>query len=175
MHDSVEIRASTTGDIAALESLYPSAFPDEDLIPLVRSLLADPDAALSRVATIDDQVVGHAMFTNCSVTGTDIRASLLGPLAVAPAWQRKGIGTALVRDGVKNLEEAGVCLVCVLGDPAYYGRLGFEVERSVKAPYPLPVEWNDAWRSQCLGESRRSVSGQLLVPLQWHEPALWGE
>jgi putative acetyltransferase len=175
MQDSFEIRASATGDIAALESLYPAAFPDEDLLPLVRSLLTEPGVALSLVAVIDDQVAGHAMFTICGVNGHDVKASLLGPLAVAPAWQRQGIGTALVRAGVHEMEKASVSLVCVLGDPAYYGRLGFEAETVVEAPYPLPVEWNDAWRSQYLGDTRQGVSGRLLVPPQWREPALWTE
>ena len=175
MQDSLEIRASTPGDVAELESLYPVAFPDEDLLPLVRSLLADSDVALSFVATIDDQVAGHSMFTNCGVTDSDIKGSLLGPLAVVPAWQKQGVGTALVRTGLHELAAAGISFVCVLGDPAYYGRLGFDVEASVEPPYRLPPAWHDAWRSQYLGETRQDVSGKLLVPLQWREPALWAD
>jgi putative acetyltransferase len=175
MQESVEIRASTPGDIVSFESLYPAAFPDEDLLPLVRSLLTESKSVLSLVATISDQVAGHVIFTNCGVTGSDIKASLLGPLAVAPASQRQGIGTTLVRAGLHELEGAGVSLVCVLGDPAYYSRHGFDVEMSVEPPYPLPVEWNEAWRSQYLGEVRQAVSGKLLVPSQWREPALWTE
>jgi putative acetyltransferase len=175
MPESLEVRASTPADVAALELLYPVAFPDEDLLPLARNLLKESKAVLSLVATIDDQVAGHVIFTNCGVTGSDIRASLLGPLAVAPAWQRQGIGTSLVRAGLHELEGAGVSLVCVLGDPAYYGRHGFEVETSVEPPYPLPVAWSDAWRSQYLGETGQTVSGRLVVPPQWREPALWAE
>ena len=175
MRDNAEVRASTPGDVAALESLYPAAFPDEDLLPLVRSLLNESEEVLSLVATIDEQVTGHVIFTRCGVASSDIRVSLLGPLAVAPARQRQGIGTALVRAGLHELDREGVNLVCVLGDPAYYSRHGFEVQRSVEPPYPLPVEWNDAWRSQYLGEARQDVSGRLLVPPQWREPALWTE
>jgi len=41
MTESVEIRESTPDDLVAIESLYPEAFPDEDLLPLVRELLGD--------------------------------------------------------------------------------------------------------------------------------------
>ena len=175
MPESLEVRASTPADVVALESLYPAAFPDEDLLPLVRRLLAESKSVLSLVAIIADQVAGHVIFTHCGVAGSDIKVSLLGPLAVAPERQRHGVGTALVRAGLRKLEQEGVSLACVLGDPAYYGRHGFEVEQSIQPPYPLPAAWNEAWRSQYLGVTRPKVSGQLLGPPQWREPALWGE
>ena len=67
MSDDLKIRESGAGDIAALEALYPAAFPDEDLLPIVRSLLEDPTVADSYVGCIGDEVVGHISFSLCGL------------------------------------------------------------------------------------------------------------
>lgn len=173
MTSNLDIRASGDSDGPAIQSLYPQAFPDEDLLPLVKDLLRDADIAISLVATIDARVVGHVILTKCGVVGSGVTAALLGPLAVAPAQQRRGIGSALVRAGLKRLKDEGVDLVCVLGDPDYYGRLGFAREMHVEPPFPLPAEWNNAWQSQYLSDATIPCAGQLTVPPQWRKPALW--
>jgi len=167
------IRASGTRDRATIEALYPAAFPDEDLLPLVRDLLRDPAIAISLVAEDSSGVIGNIIFTRSSVTGNEGGAALLAPLAVAPTCQGQGIGTALVREGLRRLETEGIGLVFVLGDPAYYGRFGFRHEAFVSAPYPLPAEWADAWQSRCLGDAVARASGKLLLPDVWLDPALW--
>jgi putative acetyltransferase len=173
MSNKLDIRKSRREEIPAIESLYPEAFPDENLIPLVRDLLNDSVVAMSLVGTIDTHIVGHAIFTRCKVVGDSVNATLLGPLVVAPAWHRQGFGTAIVRAGFRELESAGVGRVFVLGDPAYYGRLGFLPDSLVAPPYPLPPEWDDAWQSRGLGEVTTSCSGKLAVPPQWLQPSLW--
>ncbi len=173
MSDKLEIRESTPGDVSAIESLYPAAFPEENLLPLVRSLLDDPKIALSLVATVDSALAGHVVFTACEVDGSSVKAALLGPLAVAPLNQRQGIGTALVREGLQRLRDSGIRLVCVLGDPAYYGRLEFVPESLVGPPYILPPEWEGAWQSRYLDDRIAPCAGQLILPAQWLQPALW--
>jgi putative acetyltransferase len=173
MSDKLEIRESVKADAAAIEALYPEAFPDEDLLPLVRDLLQDARIAVSLVGAIDLLIAGHVIFTKCGVVGNNIKAALLGPLAVAPAWQRQGIGSAIVCAGLQRLKDADVPLVCVLGDPAYYGRLGFVPETLVEPPFPLPTEWSGAWQSQNLDDTRVLRAGKLTVPPQWLQPALW--
>ena len=170
----MQIRESTTADIPGIVALYPQAFPDEDLVPIVAALLEDPPICMSLVATIDEQIAGNVIFTTCGVEGSDAQAALLAPLAVAPDFQKQGVGSALVRDGLRRLKDKGFSLVCVLGDPAYYGRLGFETEQAVKAPYPLPAEWSDAWQSQYLDESE-ACAGNLLIPAQWQHSELWSD
>ena len=173
MLEKLEIRESRRDDSAAIESLYPEAFPHENLLPLVRDLLTDPAIAISLVGTIDTQIVGHVIFTKCGVVGNAGNAALLGPLAVGPAWQRQGIGSAIVRAGLRWLEDADVNRVYVLGDPAFYGRLGFLPESLVEPPFPLPAEWDGAWQSQNLGETTTPCAGKLSVPPQWLQPSLW--
>ena len=168
----MQIRESTSDDIAAILAVYPRAFPEEDLVPVVTELLEDTSITMSLVATADDRIVGNVIFTSCGVEGDDARIALLAPLAVAPDHQRQGIGSALVRDGLRRLQEAGFALVCVLGDPAYYGLLGFVPEKRVTIPYPLPAEWGDAWQSQHLGHVKK-FDGRLLVPSPWQHEELW--
>ena len=173
MHD-IEIRNSRADDLPAIERLYPAAFPDEDLLPLVRQLLMEEPGILSLVAEAGDAMVGHILFTLCAITGSDARAALLAPLCVAPQWQRKGIGSALIRDGLSRLKRDGVAHVYVLGDPAYYGRSGFKPETGVAPPYPLPEEYHEAWQSLGLGSAPPPVHGKLKLPEIWMQPALWG-
>ena len=170
--------AQTTGrrfltDTTAILSLYPRAFPDEDLVPLVRELLKVPDIAMSLTAMNDSNLAGHAVFTVCSVEGSDDKVALLGPVAVDPDFQRQGIGSNLIGGGLERMRAAGISVVCVLGDPAYYGRLGFEPEARIAPPYPLPAGWTSAWQSQYLGKNPIPLAGTLVVPRQWRDPALW--
>ena len=173
MQNEYEIVESTARDVASIVSIYPLAFPDEDLVPLVRELLDGRDDVLSLVAIVDSKVVGHVAFTNCRTEHECTDVSLLAPLAVSPDRHKQGIGSALVRAGFDELERAGVNRVFVLGDPAYYGRFGFEADNDVEPPYPLPPEWQGAWQSFLLGQSTAPCSGKLFVPPPWQHRSLW--
>jgi len=169
-----EIRPSTPDDHSALASLYPAVFPNEDLVPLVDALLRIGDEVVSLVTSHSSSVTGHLVMTPCAVDPAGGRAGLLGPLAVAPDWQGRGLGTALVREGLARMESVGAWRVCVLGDPGYYGRFGFSPESRLLPPYPLPEEWRDAWQSIALGGADSRLTGQLVVPEPWRRPELWG-
>lgn len=165
-------RESTTEDLQSLERIYPAAFPDEDLLPVVRSLLTGSVDVLSLVAEDNGKVVGHVAFTICSVDAVSV--GLLAPLCVDPAQHKQGIGSALVREGFKRLQERAIDKVLVLGDPAYYGRFGFASERTIRAPYPMPEDWADAWQSVSLGTRSEQIEGPLIVPDVWQDASLWG-
>lgn len=173
MPAKVEIRTGEPSDRPAIELLYPAAFPDEDLVPLVRDLLRETNTVISLVATIDAQIAGHVIFSKCGVARTGIKAALLAPLAVAPDRQRMGIGSALIRAGLERLKDEGMDIVCVLGDPAFYGRLGFVPETLIEPPYRLPIEWTEAWQSLELSGTATRRAGKLSVPEPWRKPALW--
>jgi len=170
----IEIRESLPADLAAIEALYPDAFPDEDLLPVVRELLDEKAGVVSLVAHAEDALVGNVIFTACAVAGRPEEVTLLAPLGVATAWQGRGIGSALVRAGLQHPMNARAARVCVLGDPAYYGRFGFTPDDRVSPPYPLPAEWRSAWQSLGLREVDPPLSGTLKVPAPWRKPALWG-
>ncbi len=160
-------------DLTSIETLYSDAFPDEDLLPLVVELLHEPALVLSLVATFEDSIVGHVLFTRCGLAGGSKEFALLGPLAVVPARQRQGIGGALVRAGFERQRSLGRSRVFVLGDPRYYGRFGFLPESKIMPPYLLPVEWREAWQSRNVDGAEPIESGELLLPGPWRQPALW--
>ena len=168
----VSIRHSQPEDLPGIEQVYADAFPDEDLIPVVRELIDLGEMSL--VAEKDGMIVGHVLFSNCEVGGQKV--SVLAPLCAAPALHKQGIGTALVQDGFARLKMDGIAWVYVLGDPNYYGRFGFKAENDVAPPYPLPKEWQDlgAWQSVLLGDAP-APKGTLQVPAPWRHKKYWAE
>jgi len=169
--DELQIHESKPDDLEGLDDLYGAAFPDEDLLPLVKALLQDVPGILSLVATIDSAMVGHIVCTPCRIANGPQNVALLGPVAVAPDRQRRGIGTALILAGHERLTRAGVARIFTLGDPGYYARTGFASEMDVTPPYPLPAEWHGAWQFISLSDTK--LKGALEVPEPWRHPALW--
>ncbi|MDG4795976.1 N-acetyltransferase [Micromonospora sp. WMMD1082] len=125
----MELRAERTADHDAVHELHRRAFGDHGdavarLVPALRD--ADPEA-LSLVAEQAGGIVGHVMFTRSLLDAPRrlVPVQVLSPLAVSPDRQRQGIGSALVRHGLRLLDARGVPAVFLEGDPAYYRRLGF--------------------------------------------------
>lgn len=173
MTDEAKIRDTNADDAAALTALYAATFPNEDLVPLVTRLLAEVPDVLSLVAVVGEHRVGHILLTPCSVDGSVHRVALLGPLAVAPSRQRRGLGGALIAAGLDRLGRTALSRVLVLGDPAYYGRHGFRPERSILPPYELPPAWSDAWQSRDLPSGAGPLAGTLRPPAAWLVRSLW--
>lgn len=83
---------------------------------------------LTLVAIEEERLVGHVAITRARVAadeGPDVGVLCLGPIAVAPDRQGHGIGTALLRGVSERARERGERAIVLLGDPAYYGRVGF--------------------------------------------------
>ncbi|MCP4320141.1 MAG: N-acetyltransferase [Hyphomicrobiales bacterium] len=168
------IRETASDDIAQILALCPQAFPDEELRPVVSALLENESEVLSLAAFDGGALIAHVLFTICGTKENDRTGALLAPLGVMPSLQKQGLGTSLVHAGLERLEKMGIKQVFVLGDPAYYQRFGFSPERQVLAPYPIPEEWADAWKSMTLAGRTPLDAGRLLLPEPWMEPALWG-
>lgn len=121
------IRDEQPGDISAIRQVVEAAFGQAQEAELVDQLRADGDSVISLVAIEDEAVVGHVMFSRMTAP---FKALGLAPVSVLPRWQGQGIGSALIRTGLKRAAaEAGSKswqAVFVLGDPAYYRRFGFD-------------------------------------------------
>jgi putative acetyltransferase len=170
---NVTIRSNRSEDLALIEALYIEAFPAEDLLPLVQDLLNEGCGARSLVADVDGALVAHVAFTACAVSGSAASVALLGPLAVNPNFQKQGLGSRLIREGLSQMTQAGIAAVFVLGDPGYYRRFGFTREANISPPYALVPQWLAAWQSRTLAEGSVLANGRLSVPAPWDRPSLW--
>lgn len=131
------------------------AFAASDVADLVADLLEDPTAKpfLSLLAWERDEAVGHIMFTPARFDGVDgASISILGPLAVIPRAQRRGVGAALIAAGLERLARSGVDLVFVLGHPDYYPRHGFAPAIPLGFDAPYPISPPEAWMVRQLSE-----------------------
>lgn len=121
------IRPEITADLPSIRRLHESAFPtraEADLVDLCRSR---GRIFLSLVAIEGQQLVGHVLFTPVTLhpPHPGFSAMGLGPIAVLPGYQRRGIGSRLMTTGLELCRRQGVDFVVLLGDPRYYTRFGF--------------------------------------------------
>lgn len=124
---SVEIRREAEGDIPAIREVNRRAFDREVEARLVDDLRSEGYAKLSLVAEEGGRIVGHIMFSEAVIqTGRgEVAALALGPVAVTPECQGRGIGSALVREGLDQCTKTPYLSVFLLGIPGYYPRFGF--------------------------------------------------
>jgi putative acetyltransferase len=137
------IRPETPSDTGAIRTVLCGAFAREAEADLVERLRTAGDLVLALIAeATDGRLLGYVAFVRLALHegGWSDYAAGLAPLAVAPDHQRRGVGSALVREGLAVLKKRGERLVFVLGDPAYYARFGFRAETaaSFHAPYGGP-------------------------------------
>jgi putative acetyltransferase len=114
-------------DILAIHRVNEQAFGGDTEADLVDRLRTTGSLILSLVAIEGQEVIGHVDFSPVRIDSTSgtKEAVGLGPLAVRPPYQRRGIGSELVRAALADLRKAGHGLVVVLGHPDYYPRFGF--------------------------------------------------
>jgi len=122
-----EVRAAAAGDLAAIRRAHALAFGRDAEAEIALRLLAREPRCISLVACRAGEIVGHVLFSPVSVEGRSYAPPplALGPLAVLPAEQRSGAGSALTRAGLAACRAAGAPFAVVLGHPSYYPRFGF--------------------------------------------------
>jgi len=139
------IRREVESDAAAIESLVELAFHDaphrdgtEQFV--VNALRRAGALTLSLVAEDGGVLVGHVALSPVRISDGSQGWYGLGPVAVAPACQRRGIGAQLIERALRELCALGASGCVVLGDPAYYGRFGFRANPSLVLP-EVPPEY----------------------------------
>ena len=144
----INIRQETPADYDAVYRLVKEAFAtadhsdgdEQDLVVRLRKSEAFIPQ-LSLVAEADGVLAGYILLTKIGVgEETELAAA---PLAVAPAFQRKGVGSALIREAERAARELGYRYIVILGSPAYYGRFGYRpaVEYGIRSPFPVEPEY----------------------------------
>ncbi|MDF4026794.1 N-acetyltransferase [Luteibacter sp. PPL201] len=122
-----EVRTARHTDLDAIVAVHDAAFGRPTEGHLVRRLVEADQAVISLVAVDDDDaVIGHALFSPVRIEhGDDGKALGLAPVAVHPEHQRRGVGRALIEEGIGACFVADARAVFVLGSPAYYPAFGF--------------------------------------------------
>ncbi|MEH6525085.1 MAG: N-acetyltransferase [Sneathiella sp.] len=126
----MQIRNEEPADLDAIARLTCAAFEavpysDGSEPAIIDRLRKNGDLFLSRVMEKEGEIVGHIAFSPVRVEGGAGQWFGLGPVSVAPAQQRLGIGSQLVRDGLGILKLQGATGCVLVGDPEYYRRFGF--------------------------------------------------
>jgi putative acetyltransferase len=140
---NISIRPERPGDADDIREVNERAFGGSDEARIVDALRGAADV-ISLVATADERVVGHILFTPVTVDppAAGVRVAGLGPMAVRPEYQRRGVGSQLVRVGIEECRRLGYAAVVVVGHPEYYPRFGFvrAGARGLVYEHPVPRE-----------------------------------
>ena len=136
---SINIRTARPQDYEAIDAVLRRAFAEATYSnqtegELVAALYKRNRIALALIAESDGAVIGYLSFTHARMDGLDGDIYCLAPLAVDPDRHKRGIGAALTEAGLEGLRDLGAAACVVYGDPAYYGRFGFEANPGVTSP-----------------------------------------
>lgn len=142
-----KIRQENKDDTKEIYEINSLAFGQENEAKLV-NLLRDSATfvpELSLVATIDNKLVGHILFTKIKIADdkqNEFDSLALAPMAVRPENQKSGIGGQLIRAGLDKARELNFKSVIVLGHRNYYPKFGFvPTEKwNIKSPFDVPTE-----------------------------------
>ena len=141
----VRIRRSTAEDIVDIRRVHRLAFARMDESKLVDALRRGGGVLWDQVAEVRGKVVGHVVFSPVRIhTPEGVRPAVgLGPVAVLPDHQRRGLGGHMIGAGLEALRQRGHAIVVLVGDPAYYQRFGFGPA----------AQWGLRWSAPCPPEA----------------------
>jgi putative acetyltransferase len=127
---NVKIRPESPDDVSAISRITELAFrtnPHSNNTEqfIIEELRRSGALDLSLVAEVDKQVVGHIAFSTVEISDGSLHWYALGPIAVTPELQGRGIGQALVNAGLAALRGLNAAGCVLVGSPKFYGRFGF--------------------------------------------------
>jgi putative acetyltransferase len=141
----INIRPESAGDVAAIEAVTAAAFRDAPHAAyteqfIVAALRKAGQLTVSLVAEIGGEVVGHVALSPVVLSDGAPGWFGLGPIAVLPEHQARGIGSRLMQEALQSLRLRGASGCVLVGDPGYYRRFGFRSEASLTCP-GVPAEY----------------------------------
>ena len=179
----MRIRAATRQDSEAIRNVHLRAFPEgeqQKIAAVAVKLLHEETTpeTISLLAEVDGATVGCIAFSptaaladNASWTGY-----ILAPLAVKPEYQKRQIGSKLIKSGMERLSKLGAALVFVYGDPNYYGRFGFTAAAASRYVPPYALQYPFGWQGIVLHEDSLvtdAVVQQISCAAPLRDPELW--
>jgi putative acetyltransferase len=132
---NLTIRNERKEDYRAVEQLVREAFwnlyvPGCNEHYIMHNLRNSSDfiPGLDFVAEKEGQIVGQIAYSRGIIKGKeagDKGVITFGPVSVVPAFQKQGIGSALITHTINLARDMGYAAICIYGDPRYYSRFGF--------------------------------------------------
>jgi putative acetyltransferase len=131
MNSKIVIRNETPDDVGAITEVTIAAFKTLEISHhteqfIVEALRAAKALTVSLVAETDGRVIGHIAFSPVTISDGTPNWYGLGPVSVLPEHQRKGIGRALIEEGLSRLKAMNAQGCCLVGHPDYYKKFGFK-------------------------------------------------
>ena len=131
MNPKTVIRSETDADVSAITEVTVAAFKTLEISNhteqfIITALRVAKALTVSLVAEVDGRVIGHIAFSPVSISDGTQNWYGLGPVSVLPEYQRKGIGKALIREGLSRLKDLNAQGCCLVGHPDYYRKFGFK-------------------------------------------------
>lgn len=125
------IRSEVNSDINDIYNITKAAFENHPISNhteqfIINALRAAKALEISLVADIDGKVVGHIAFSRVTISDGSENWYGLGPISVAPEYQKQGVGKALMREGLSRLKDLAANGCVLVGDPNYYEKFGFK-------------------------------------------------
>ncbi|MBM7618080.1 putative N-acetyltransferase YhbS [Weissella uvarum] len=107
---------------------------------LVEDLRDSTTPTFERVVIWNQHLVGHMLLSEANVA--ESKGLVLAPLSVLPAFQRHGVGKALMASAEEIAKDYDYAFISILGDSQYYGRFGYQPAKNfeIKAPMDVPDE-----------------------------------
>lgn len=151
----IEIRQQVAADSDKVYRLIELAFKTADISDGTEQnfymSLKNSDrfiAELDLVAETHNKLIGHVMFSRFMISNKQNAPEpslLLAPVSVVDEYRGKGVGTALIKEGLARALQLGFKSTFVVGNPAYYSRFGFKPLSTypIKASCDTPKEYLD--------------------------------
>lgn len=169
---AVSIRLEAPGDEPGVRRVEEAAFPGPEEADIVDRIRREaPPGWHSLVATDDGEdgrIVGHLLMSPCPVVDDDGAPAgevlAIGPVAVLPEVQFRGVGSALMSAAMSLAIARAVPALVLLGHPPYYARFGFAPARSLGLEPPAAAWPDDAWMARRLPAWTEDLRGTVRYP-----------
>ena len=162
----MQIRTEQPSDYLEISEVILQAFEQDNEVRLVQEIRNSDRYIpnLSLVAEVDGVIVGYILFSYIDLVN-EMTYKVLGlaPLAVRSQFQKQGIGSALVREGLAKADAMGESMAIVLGYPQFYNRFGFKpsVDYNIESPFPAP---EDFFMVKTLNSYQDTQKGKVIYP-----------
>jgi predicted N-acetyltransferase YhbS len=158
---SLTILAETANDAQVIERLHERTFGPGRFVLSAYRIREHVDHLLnlSFTAWIGTLLVGSVR--QLPVVVGDTKALLLGPLTVEPSFRSRGIGRLLLERALRDAKARGHRLVLLVGDEAYYRRIGFKAVPEGRATMPGPVDYSRLLFAELVDGAFDGVSGAI--------------